>query len=1069
MNLLKWLTPNQHRSLHRQHGANRFQLNCAHCIQLLEKRELLTLDGDGWSQFADSVDSQVFYVSSSSGNDINSGLTPDAPFATLEKAIRRVRNGYADRVLLKSGDSFYANLALEKSGRSLEEPFLISGYGDGPRPVINGPGFMYWHTNIPLGYSLNHVAIVGLDFRGTGTNSAMLMRGNMNGILIEGNTFTNYNASIQIDTPKTVDSNGNPYLATNVSIRRNDIFQSDEQGVLLGKLDETLIEGNVFDLNGYGEGMGNLAGETGPTIFKHDLYVGNMHGLIIRDNIFARGSNFGTKLKSTEVNGFTNFVIENNLYFNNGLSLDTGGSPSPGLTTYRHRDGVVKDNVFTELGREFANGIRQDLAVYAINAAEVNFDGNFFVHKSNYAQNPMFVWASKERSTDITIQNSVVYDWALGPGKSADRYFETKTSAVAPLPGGITNFQLANNQIDLAAASYVDPNRTVGSYYASIGGTNDAVAFLIAARQMSKSNWDVRFTADAVNDYIRDGFTPVLANPVFTTPAINATTNNPLQTISWNTIDGAEGYDVWYSSLTTNQNPLFRANVTSASYTPEVLLPIGTYQISVRATQNKGPSSGWSAPLTLRINTAPVVDALPSDSANARPQLTWAPLPGAVSYEVWAHNLTTGTRNVIRVSSLTDTTFSTPTDLGFGKYRFWVRGFDVKGKFTAWSTAQDYSRRNATTELQPVVFDGMNSTPTITWGSVPGAVRYELRASNLTTGVNGVVRSSDISNLSFVPLKPLPFGKNRFWVRPIDANEIVGKWSLPVDSVNRPALISPIAPTFELRPTFTWVLLPGVLSSELYIRVNGTVINPKGVQGASWSPDEDLPIGQLRWFVRSSGANGMMGPWSAPSDAYIGGRTSIITAGVPANAPDRTAAFSWQAVTGAIRYELCVRRLGFGAVILEENLTETSYITSVPLEVGEFRVWVKAIAASDNVSGVWSTLRAFSAVETELEIRDSAEDPQFALRQLPSALSDGCLAVPSQPRIYHETTAPTQNVRSTEALLESESKQLGNLDVESTDDWEQPRMSGDALMSENNANLIDAVMADLSLDLAFES
>lgn len=1048
MQLLPWA-----KERNRRKTAGRFSphndIHVAVMADVLERRELLTIGPDGWTELVPSADSRVIYVSSSLGNDANSGLSEATPLQTISKALSLTRGGFPDWIRLRHGDQFTANLPLSRDGRSVNEPMVITGYGEGARPVINGKGFVYYRTN---SVQLKYVAIVGLDFRGTGTDNGLHFGGGMNGILIEGNAFTNYNINVQIGA---VDRS--VVTAENISIRRNSLVEAESLGILAGQLDDVVFEENLLDANGYGEGYGNTPGQSGATVFKHNAYFTLTKNLTANGNIFARASNSGSKLKSDFVEGFTDFVVENNLYFNNMISMDSSSEPAPGITTYRHVRGLVKDNVFTELGREFANGDKQDMAAYVLNTAEVQWEGNHFVHKPAFAGNPLIMWASDERHRDITIRDSVVFDWHLRPTATPTDYFENNVHNPSP-QAGITNLTLINNEIDLPAASYVDPERSVARYYASIGGTNDAAAFLMAARNMSKANWNPAFTADAVNDYIRAGFARVLATPVFSTPN-NTTTSNPLQTVSWNTIDGADSYEVWYSSRTTDQDPLFKTSVSATSYTPVAGLPIGSYRIWVRAMQDGGPSSPWSVPLNLQINTAPVLSPLPTDGLNARPQLTWNPVPGALRYEVWGNNLTTGASGVVNSANITQTTYTPESDLGFGAYRFWVRGIDAKGVPSAWSGAQDYSRRNLAPTLQPVVFDGLNSLPTIAWNVIAGATRYELWASNLTIGTAGIIHERNILASTFVPAAPLPFGTNRFWVRAFDAASIASQWSPLLDASNLPALLNPVTSTFERRPTFTWQGLPGVAASELYLQVRGTVINPKGLTGPSWTPTVDLPVGDLRWWVRSSGSNGTMSAWSAEGRTFIGGRTTVLSAGVPAGDGNGQRVFSWQAVTGAGRYDLWVELVGTGVVIREMNLPGTSYTSSVPLAAGQYRVWVKAIDGADNVTGIWSNLFSFSVVETQRENQNTPTEPQLALRQLKSALSDEDLTtLGSDPSDM--ATAAQQETTASQDVTETVSSASGVPEPESIEDWTHPVMSGDALMSETYADLIDLVMSE---------
>ena len=55
--------------------------------------------------------------------------------------------------------------------------------------------------------------------------------------------------------------------------------------------------------------------------------------------------------------------------------------------------------------------------------------------------------------------------------------------------------------------SFVDPNRTIETYAATLGLAASYEAFMAEALQQSKYNWRPEFTAAVVNPYIRDGFT----------------------------------------------------------------------------------------------------------------------------------------------------------------------------------------------------------------------------------------------------------------------------------------------------------------------------------------------------------------------------------------------------------------------------------------------------------------------------------------------------------------------------------------------------------------------------------
>jgi Right handed beta helix region len=1059
MNLPPWGKRPAGRARTTRRSYRELQSCVAPMVGQLESRVLLTVGtvgADGWTILTPSADSRLIYVSSSDGNDANSG-TSDAPLATINKALRQMRDGFPDWLLLKRGDEFLADDKIEKGGRSASEPLVISEYGTGPRPVINGSGFWYYSSNSPPGFSLNYVAITGIEFRASGLKQKGLdLGGGMSNILIENNVFSGYYVGVHIHEWGDVS-----VPLEDVTFRRNSIIDADGQGLLANNIDTFLVEENLFDYNGYGEGYGNDPGESGPTVFKHNAYLAKLVNLTARGNIFSRASNFGLKLATNEFEGFTDFTVENNLFFNNGITMSNSSGLPPGITQYRFNRGVVKDNVFTEVGRTFVSGQVQDMGAWLTNTADIRWDGNYFVHKLPLAGNPILHWGDSERHRDITVENSVVYDWTLGDDGTRQTYFEHNAYRESP-SGGVTNLQLINNEIDLSAASYVDSTRTVGSYFAAIGGVDNAVAFMATARNMSKANWDPAFTADAVNDYIRAGFARILATPVFSTPA-DSQSADPLATVSWSTVDGADGYEVWYTNLSTDQNPFLNDSTASTNYASSDGLDIGRYRIWVRALQDVGPASPWSAPITLQINTPVVLNALPTDGANARPLLSWNTLPGAVRYEVWAKNLTTGEDQVVHDPNVTSTSYRPDVDLGLGEYRFWVRGIDAGGIASLWSAARDYSRTQVSTVIQPVVFEGTNSTPTISWDSIGGAVRYELWADNSTSGQTQVIHETQIDTTSFVPGSPLVFGQFRFWVRAFDGDGLGSVWSSAVTADNAPTLISPVLPTFDRRPQFQWEAKPGALDYELYAVQNGEVTNLTGLVGTSWTPESDLPTGSMKWWVRPYGSNSIKGPWSLAAESHIGGKTTVLTAGVPVGSSSQNGIFTWKAVSGASRYVLHVIRIGYGVVVQEDNLTGTSFTTTNALAADEYRVWVKAIDSSDNVSGIWSDQFDFTVVSLKRDGYDSAGGLQLVHASLPKVLdrvmptsSVGEARLASHPALVESHAAATVHVRNSPGLSDGSTLSEGAIDSQ----YRRPFLNPDARMSERDADLIDAVMRE---------
>lgn len=87
------------------------------------------------------IEAATFYIDAETGDDTASGTSPDAAWASLEKASsRRYKRG--DRILLRRGQAFAGKLKLSQSRGSVEEPIVVGGYGESARPRIDAAGYL---------------------------------------------------------------------------------------------------------------------------------------------------------------------------------------------------------------------------------------------------------------------------------------------------------------------------------------------------------------------------------------------------------------------------------------------------------------------------------------------------------------------------------------------------------------------------------------------------------------------------------------------------------------------------------------------------------------------------------------------------------------------------------------------------------------------------------------------------------------------------------------------------------------------------------------------------------------
>ena len=69
--------------------------------------------------------------------------------------------------------------------------------------------------------------------------------------------------------------------------------------------------------------------------------------------------------------------------------------------------------------------------------------------------------------------------------------------------------QVTGDNPTVESVAFLDPDRDVDSYMGSLGQEPTYEAFIAASLSQSRLNWRDEYTAQAVNAYVQEGFTPV--------------------------------------------------------------------------------------------------------------------------------------------------------------------------------------------------------------------------------------------------------------------------------------------------------------------------------------------------------------------------------------------------------------------------------------------------------------------------------------------------------------------------------------------------------------------------------
>ncbi|MCA9063799.1 MAG: hypothetical protein KDA96_12090 [Planctomycetaceae bacterium] len=365
--------------------------------------------------------------------------------------------------------------------------------------------------------------------------------------------------------------------------------------------------------------------------------------------------------------------------------------------------------------------------------------------------------------------------------------------------------------------------------------------------------------------------------------------------------------------------------------------------------------------LTVNQDVRPLLTGPGTPAISAQPEFTWTATTGAVEYEVWIMNLSTGQNPYLRAQVAT-TSFTPAAPLDLGRYRVWVDAIYSDASRSGWSNQYTFEVRTKA-QLTAPVGTVQTSLPEFQWDTVAGADHYDLWVNNLTTSESQFIREPSITGTTFTPPTALPLGEYLGWVQAVNAVSFRGTWSSPVRFrvATPPSLLAPRQPTFETTPEFQWNAVAGAVRYDLWVRNTTTgvdqIIRETSLTTLSFTPASPLPMGNYLWWVQAAAATGAASEWG-------GGRFSI--GGVPevtaplSNTNDTTPLITWTAVTGAVRYDLWVDRLNYGSqYIREQFLSASSFTPAAALPVATYRIWVRAVSSTGEVSA-WSSPVVFA-------------------------------------------------------------------------------------------------------------
>ena len=266
-------------------------------------------------------------------------------------------------------------------------------------------------------------------------------------------------------------------------------------------------------------------------------------------------------------------------------------------------------------------------------------------------------------------------------------------------------------------------------------------------------------------------------------PTDGSSTTDTTPTFSWNSVEGAVGYELQIADSEAGVETAPTTSVTGTSYTPSTALTnLQTHYWRVRAKDGDGQYGAWSAINSLSVNWGAVSGLIPangSDTTDTTPALSWSETSGAVGYQIRMADNESGLENAVSVEEEGEIHHPT-TAWDNSHVHYWqVRAKDADGQYGPWSAIHSLEVSwGAVSGLSPANGSATTDTiPTFSWNAVEGAAGYELQIAGSRAGVE-TAPATIVTGTSYTPTSALTNEQTHYWrVRAKDGAGQYGAWS----------------------------------------------------------------------------------------------------------------------------------------------------------------------------------------------------------------------------------------------------------------------------------------------------
>ena len=383
----------------------------------------------------------------------------------------------------------------------------------------------------------------------------------------------------------------------------------------------------------------------------------------------------------------------------------------------------------------------------------------------------------------------------------------------------------------------------------------------------------------------------------------------------------------------------------------------------------EGNSALYNADVHCTGLPAPTVTG--GNDAQGRPTLKWNAVSGAAKYEVYRARSKDG--DYIKYSTVTGTSYTNISYIENGNtYYYKVRALDANGTAGAWSSIVSVTYRAASTGTlsAPTVTGGNDAQgrPTLKWKAVSGAAKYEVYRARSMNG--DYIKYSTVTGTSYTNTSYIENGNTYYYkVRALKSDGTAGAWSSIVSVTYKQTLPAPTVTggnDAQGRPTLKWNAVSGAAKYEVYRArsKDGDYIKYSTVTGTSYTNISYIENGNTYYYkVRALKSDGTAGAWSSVVSVTYKQTLSAPTVTGGNDAQGRPT-LTWNAVSGAAKYEVYRARSMNGDYIKYSTVTGTSYTNTSYIENGNTYYYKVRALKSDGTAGAWSSIVSVTYKQT---------------------------------------------------------------------------------------------------------